>query len=228
MFPSADPFAYPDHNMPPAQSYDQIAKTFNQNFLGYPNTLSFPKVIATGANGTTQTPFLFNDAKPATSTEPNPQDSDIQLLGPTPFYLLQGNGNAMMTQPSTSSTSATAHPSFTAAALNKEGGGTAPYAADPLLSSYLSSPTATTVTLLGELTDPPHALQVPNMNLDQLLGGEEWVGLDRTTSGMGNVAAHLGAVAVEGLPLQRSGEEGLGFEVAGMERFGWGGEGGMV
>ena len=209
--------------MPPAQSYDQIAKTFNQNFLGYSNTPSYHKVMATGADGTTQTPFLFNDTKPAISTETNLQDSDIQLLGPTPFYLLQGNGNAMMTQ----SSAVPPNPGFVAATLNKEGG-TAPYTANPLLSSYLSSPTASNATLVGDLADPPPVLHMPNMNLDQLLGGEEWMGLDRTTSGMvGNAAAHLG-VAEEGLPLQRGGADGLGFEAAGMERFGWGGEGGMV
>jgi len=224
MFPSADPFAYPDQNMPPAQSYDQIAKTFNQSFLGYPSTPTYPKILTTSTNDTTQTPFLFADATPTTGTEPNPQDSDIQLLGPTPFYLLQGNGNAMMTQPS----AAPPHPGFTTAAATAPGkdGAVAPFAPDPAFPSYLSASAANNVALVGGLANPPPALHVPNMNLDQLLGGEEWVGLDRTTSGMGG-GTNLGAV-VEGLPLQRGGEDGLRFEAVGMERFGWSGEGRMV
>ena len=227
MFPSADPFAYPDHNMPPAQSYDQIAKTFNQSFFGYAGTPTYPKILTTGANNTTQAPFLFNEATPTTGTEPNLQDSDIQLLGPTPFYLLQGNGNAMMTQPSAAATPP--HPSFTSAAAPCEDGNTssaAPFATDPSFPSYLSSSAATNVALVGDLADRQPALHVPNMNLDQLLGGEEWVGMARTTSGMGG-GLHLGTT-VEGLPLQRGTEDGLGFETVGMERFGWGGEGGMV
>jgi hypothetical protein len=225
MFPSADPFAYPDQNMPPAQSYDQIAKTFNQSFFDYQSTPTYPKILTTGANDTTQTPFLFNDATPTTDTEPNPQDSDIQLLGPTPFYLLQGNGNAMMTQPPTPA--APPHPSFTTtAAPGKDDDPAAPFAADPSFPSYLSSSAATNVALVSELADPPPALHVPNMNLDQLLGGEEWVGMARTTSGLGG-GQHLGTAA-EGLLLQRGAEDGLGFEAVGMERFGWGSEGGMV
>jgi len=129
----------------------------------------------------------------------------------------------MMTQPSTALT----HPSFTSATTAPDKNGTTPsFAADPAFPPYLSSSAAANVGLVSELSDPPPALHVPNMNLDQLLGGEEWVGLDRTTSGMGG-GTHLGT-AVEGLPLQRGGDDGLGFEAVGMERFGWTSEGRMV
>ena len=162
MFPSADPFAYPDQNMPPAQSYDQIAKNLNQNMFGYTANARFQH----GTNGIASPhAYLVNNG----IAEQSPtQESDVQLLGPTPFYLMQGN-------PAQQQQSTESQPN---GQMNDQAFASQDNANHPFnnqnqdFSKNFSN---------GGLAN----LQVPNMNLDQLLGGEEWVGLDRTTSGMG-------------------------------------------
>jgi len=173
MFTSPDPFAYPEQNIAPAQSYHRIPKTFNQNFFGYSNAPNLPNLIAIGTDSGSpdQTTFLFNGAV-------DNKDRSTAYAAQIP---------------------------------------------DSSFSTIIPSPTTTSTAAVGGMAP---SLQVPNMNLDQLLGGEEWAGLDRTMSGMG-AGAYLGPVAAEGLPLQGGEEEGLGFEgTAGIERFGWGVEGG--
>lgn len=171
MFPSADPFAYPDQNMPPAQSYDQIAKNLNNHFYGYSTVPGFQR----GSIGTNDihSPNAFLMVNGFLDHSPT-QDSDVQLLGPTPFYLMQGN-------PALQQQSAQAQHQQPNGQMptNDQSTFTGDTDAKPFDNqNHQGFP--------GQLNaNGPSNLQVPNMNLDQLLGGEEWVGLDRTTSGMG-------------------------------------------
>jgi len=165
MFPSADPFAYPDQNMPPAQSYDQIAKNHNQSMFGYVGGARFQH----GTNGI-NTPNAYLMLNGIAEQSPA-QESDVQLLGPTPFYLMQGNPALQQsTQPQMNG-----RMSDQAAFAGQGNGAQAFQNQNQDFSKNFAN---------GGLGN----LHVPNMNLDQLLGGEEWVGLDRTTSGMGTCA----------------------------------------
>lgn len=217
MFPSADPFAYPNQNMPPAQSYDQIAKNLRHNFYGYSTGPSFHG--GSMSNGiTTPNSFLMPNGMPDHSPT---QDSDVQLLGPTPFYLMQGVQQP--TQPS--------HPQPNGQMTADEQNAFASAAEKPSFENQDHQ------SFSGQLNiDGSSNLQVPNMNLDQLLGGEEWVGLDRTTSGMGTC---MGPPAISNgenvsfkpkqMPRQTglglNGEDNFSYEDLNPEALGWGLEG---
>lgn len=171
MFPSADPFAYPDQNMPPAQSYNQIAKNLNTHFYGYSTAPGFQRGSIETSDINNPNSFLmvngFSDQSPT-------QESDVQLLGPTPFYLMQGN--QALQQQSTQAQNQQPNGQIT---TNDQ----CPFGANADTKPFNDQ---NHQGFPGQLNaNGTSNLQVPNMNLDQLLGGEEWVGLDRTTSGMG-------------------------------------------
>jgi hypothetical protein len=160
MFPSADPFAYPNQTAAPAQSYDELIKNLgNDPSFPFPSSLDEMRLQReTGANGFVppSSTFVFNNGN---GSDPNPHhDGDVQLLGPMPMYLMQGGPSVNQHRDSRQ---------------NGNGG------------NFMNN--------VGHFHRPSQAQtygpSAANVNLDQLLGGEEWAGMhtDRNVGGINSM-----------------------------------------
>jgi hypothetical protein len=159
MFPSADPFAYPNQTAAPAQSYDELIKNLgNDPSFPYPSTLEEMRLQReTGTNGFVppSSTFVFNNGNGTDHSHHH--EGDVQLLGPMPMYLMQGGPSVNQMEVPHAGT----NESFT---NNVE-----QFRRPPQPQTYGPS--------------------TANVNLDQLLGGEEWAGMhtERNMSSMGSM-----------------------------------------
>jgi hypothetical protein len=156
MFPSADPVEYPNQHAAAGQSYDDILKSLvNDPSFPFPTTLNELRMQRAAGSGTFVPPsstFMYNGGD--ANDQNQMYDNDVQLLGPMPAYMMQGSAFA---QPNSS-----------------DNGGA---------SDTINTPTDFTSQFLNQQGN--HFLQagggqnaVANVNLEQLLGGEEWSGLN--------------------------------------------------
>jgi hypothetical protein len=155
MFPSADPVEYPNQNATTGQSYEDILKSLaNDPSFPFPTTLNELRMQRAAGSSTFVPPsstFMFSNGDG--NDQNQIYDNDIQLIGPMPAYMMQGSPFTGQQGSSNNSGNDTVNTptDFTAQFLNQQG--------NHILSTGQSS--------------------VANMNLDQLLGGEEWEGLNQ-------------------------------------------------
>jgi hypothetical protein len=158
MFPSADPFAYPNQTAAPAQSYDDLIKNLgNDPSFPFPATLEELRLQReAGTNGFVppSSTFVFNDNGNG-NDQNNHNDGDVQLLGPMPMYLMQGG------------------PSVNQQGNIRQNGNN---------GNFRNNIGHFHVPAQPQTYGPSAA----NVNLDQLLGGEEWAGM-HTDRNMGNI-----------------------------------------
>lgn len=161
MFPSADPVEYPHQNAAPgAQSYDDILKSLASDpTFPFPTSLNELRMHRAGGAGTFVPPsstFMHNEG----NDQNQMYDVDVQLLGPMPAYMMH-NGSFGGQQSGTNSGNGVNTPTdFTSQFLNQSG--------NQMFTS-------------GGGQNP-----VNNVNLDQLLSGEEWANLNQNT-GYGSI-----------------------------------------
>jgi hypothetical protein len=157
MFPSADPVEYPNQNTNAGQSYDDILKSLTDDpSFPFPTTLNELKMQRAAGSGTFVPPsstFTFNGGD--SNDQSQMYDNDVQLLGPMPAYMMQG-------------------PPFTQQGNSNSGG-----------NSTVNTPADLTSQFLHQQNDrylgSGSQNIVANVNLDQLLGGEEWSDLNQTS-----------------------------------------------
>ena len=195
MFPSADPFAYPNQPSGTDQTYDNLLKNLGSNpSFPFPAQLEALRMqrINGSNNGFVPPSSTFMFASSNGTDQTSPHDADVQLLGPMPMYLMQG-GSAQQHQ----------------------------HQQNQQLQHDFASPSAscpTTPSLANTIHRQPRSQAAtnkyfpgngpPNMNLDQLLGGEEWAGLPTDRTGPGpNINAFVspGPFARRTLPGQGPG-----------------------
>ncbi|TLD36974.1 hypothetical protein E2P81_ATG02756 [Venturia nashicola] len=185
MFPSADPFAYPNQTAPPAQTYDNLLKNLGDDpSFPFPATLDELRMQRNAGSNTFVPPsstFMFNNGN---GMDGQSNDNDVQLFGPMPAYMMQGgaaprsNGN----------------PSFGQMQQQYQGGQSQP--------QQYGNPAA-------------------NVNLDELLGSEEWAG-----NGLSSMASVLGPQGpfvpktTNGQAVM-AGQDGVSFESMNPGRLGW-------
>lgn len=150
MFPSGDPVAYPNQAAAPAQSYDDILKSLsNDPTFPLPNTLDELRIQRAVGSGTFVPPsstFMFNGS----ADQSHLHDNEVQLLGPMPAYMMQGASFAQQ-QDLTNGTSTSTFPPNT---TNN--------ATFPRNNQFFAPTTSTN--------------NIANVDLETLLGGEEWSG----------------------------------------------------
>ncbi|KAF2403557.1 hypothetical protein EJ06DRAFT_282845 [Trichodelitschia bisporula] len=198
MFPSADPFAYPNQSAPPAHTYDAILKS-----LGDDPTFPFPASLEAlrGFQGRTgqaadvqggfvppSSAFMFRDGGRARGGEEErhgsamglDEDGDVQLLGPMPMYAMQGGSS---NGPQVNGGPARGFQEHANGGQVQGNGG-------------------------------------PNMNLDLLLGGEEWAGISGYAE---RYDAEVGPFrAKEGRVVKKEPREGITFDDLTPGALGWG------
>jgi hypothetical protein len=161
MFPnSEDPFAYPSQSAD--FNYNVLMKNVNST-----ETANFPFSTAPDGdrlprNGFVPPSSTFMFAGNAVDSQTPAQDLDVQLLGPMPAYMMQG---ATLDSPLT--------PSMTLGSGRTTASGS-PARMPPQMRSSRAESTTTKIYPTG----------APNVNLDALLGGEEWNGLPADRSAM--------------------------------------------
>jgi hypothetical protein len=165
MFSSADPFAYPNQPSGTDPSFDDLLKSLGSNpSFPFPAQLeAFRMQRMNGANHDFVPPsstFLFGTEN---APENAAQETDVQLLGAMPMYLMQG-GPQHSQQPQQSNNFA-----------HSMSSSPAPRSMPIRNQNNFHQPQSATNKYF------PNA-NTSNMNLEQLLGGEEWAGLpaDRT------------------------------------------------
>jgi len=156
MFPSADPFAYPNQTAAPAQTYDNLLKNLGDDpsfpFPASLDELRMQRHAGSDAFVPPSSTFIFNSDD---SLDKNlSPDNDVQLLGPMPAYMMQGG--------------------VAPQASRMNGGGTR---FQQMQQQY---PEQNQSQIYGNFP--------ANVDLDQLLGGEEWVG----SVGLSNMGSMLG------------------------------------
>jgi hypothetical protein len=160
MFPSADPFAYPNQTAAPAQSYDELIKNLgNDPSFPYPSTLDDMRVQRdTGPSGFVPPSSTFVFSNENGNDHNSHHEGDVQLLGPMPMYLMQGG------------------PSVNQQREVRPNGNNGNYTNN-----------------IGHFQRPSqpqtYGPSAANVNLDQLLGGEEWAGMhaDRNMANIGSM-----------------------------------------
>ena len=156
MFPSADPVEYPNQNAAAgAQSYDDILKSLASDpSFPFPTSLNELRVQRAAGAGTFVPPsstFMFNNGE--TNDQNQIFEADMQLLGPMPAYMMHGGGFAQGGNSSGNNGGVNTPTDFTSQFLNQAG-------------THVFTP--------GGGSNP-----VNNVNLDQLLSGEEWSNLNQ-------------------------------------------------
>lgn len=152
MFPSADPFAYPNQTAAPAQTYNNLLKNLGDDpSFPFPATLDELRMQRDAGSNTFVPPsstFMFGDGN---GMDGQSNDNEVQLLGPMPAYMMQGG----------------------AAPRNNENS-----SFGQMQQQYR-----------GQTQSQMYGNPATNMNLDQLLGSEEWAG----NNGLGSIASMLGS-----------------------------------
>lgn len=91
MFPSEDPFAYPNQTAAPAQTYDNLLKNLGDDpSFPFPATLDDLRMQRDAGSNTFVPPsstFMFSNGE---SMDGQSNDNEVQLLGPMPAYMMQG------------------------------------------------------------------------------------------------------------------------------------------
>lgn len=168
MFPSADPFAYPNQPMTTTYSDDFDTKDFG--IFQHTPTMDSGNSNNDTPNGDHMGGAVSHNGNsngngyiPPSSTflprhTSSSGDVDVQLFGPVPMYQMQGIK------------------------------GTAPAFTDPFAGSGGHEPGPD-----GDQTGPMGENGVAGMNLDDLFGGEEWAGLNLggEVGGLGQVGNML-------------------------------------
>jgi hypothetical protein len=169
MFPSEDPFAYPNQTAAPAQSYDNLIKNLgNDPAFPFPSSLDeLRQQRESGATGFVppSSTFGFDETNNGNGNERNGNhDSDVTLLGPMPMYLMQGG---------------------------------------PSVSQQRNERPRSNGQTWGNIGHIPIPVQTQtygpssaSVNLDQLLGGEEWAGM-HADRGMGNMSSSFTPSAIQ-------------------------------
>jgi hypothetical protein len=235
MFPSADPFAYPNQPSGTDQTYDNLLKNLGNNpSFPFPAQLEALRMqrINGSSNGFVPPSSTFMFAATNGNEQHSPHDADVQLLGPMPMYLMQGGSSQQHQQQNQQ-----IQHDFAGHANNNPSSSTPP---TPSIANTMQQPRTQAATNKYFPNTGP-----PNMNLDQLLGGEEWAGLptDRTGPGPninafvspgpftrrtvpghgpGSVPATMNSAALGG---DVSGVGGLTFDDLTPSQLGWGLEG---
>jgi hypothetical protein len=168
MFPSSDPFAYPNQSVAPAQSYDQLLKNLGDDpafpYSASLEALRLQRAMGGSANGfmPPSTTFMMGAQAP---DFPN-NDSDVQLLGPMAPYLMQGSSLHHESQHTTPTPDAN--------------------------QSFSPTPSFQSQQQRQQLYRQRMGYSaMPNMNLNDLLGGEEWAGSVDRLGGFGGPAASM-------------------------------------
>ncbi|KAF2433222.1 hypothetical protein EJ08DRAFT_647599 [Tothia fuscella] len=165
MFPSEDPFAYPNQTAAPAQTYDDLIKHLGEDpAFPFPSTLEElrqQRQIRQNNFVPPSSTFVFDNSNRNGNDINGSQDSDVTLLGPMPMYLMQGNPSA-------------------------------PQQRAPQHNGY-------SYGNIGHFPIPPqpqtYGPSSASMNLDQLMGGEEWAGM-HADHGMGNLGSSFTPTAI--------------------------------
>jgi hypothetical protein len=185
MFPSTDPFAYPNQTAAPAQTYDNLLKNLgNDPSFPFPATLEELRMQRDAGSNTFVPPsstFMFNNGNGMDGNQSN--DNDVQLLGPMPAYMMQGGA---------------AHRLHANASFGQ------------MQQQYR-----------GQEHSQIYGNVAANVNLDQLLGSEEWVG-NNGLSSMASVLGPSGSFAGKttgGLPM--SGQDRVSFDDLNPGSLGW-------
>jgi hypothetical protein len=165
MFPNPDPLAYPTQPTDSNVNYEALFKDIPPNggaMNTFPDTIMHQSSSAAGNNtGASEfvppSTFMYQS-----SNDPNnmSQDSDVPLLGPMPMYMMQGDSNTHNSTPTSSnfspSTSSSSYPSSSNGHQQQYG-------------------TPQHRNLQRNRVYPSG--QPRNIQLDALLGNEEWNGL---------------------------------------------------
>jgi hypothetical protein len=186
MFPSADPFAYPNQTAAPAQSYDNLLKNLGDDpSFPFPATLDELRMQRDAGPNTFVPPSSTFMSNYSNGMDGQSHDNDVQLLGPMPAYMMQGgaaprnNGN---------------NPSF-----------------GQLHQQYR-----------GQDQSQMYGNAAANVNLDQLLGSEEWAGNNglTTMASMLGPSGSFGPKMASGPPVM-TGQERVSFEDLNPGSLGW-------
>lgn len=190
MFPSADPVAYPDQSLSAGQSYEDILKSLASDPT-FPFPTSFNEFRAQRAAGVgtfvpPSSTFMFNNGEASDQTQV--YDSDIQLLGPMPAYMMHGGGSFPPNSGMNTSDNGGMNtgPEFTSQFLHQPGNGV------PAAQNG------------GQNLNP-----LSNLDLEQLLSGEEWSNLNQNT-GYGSVMPHNVFGSQAALTSSPAGDFGVG------------------
>jgi hypothetical protein len=152
MFPTGDPFAYPNQGNRTGESYDTVLKDIGTNSSFEYST---QRLNANGFMPPSST-FMLGGADGV--DQGLGQDSDVQLLGPMPMYLMQGGGPLQGQQQ-----------------INN---GYNPNGMSSPTEAMVGPPLTLNLQSNGQRSnDSNKVFSNSNMNLDQLLGGEEWANL---------------------------------------------------
>ena len=174
MFPNPDPFAYPNQAAANTElNYESLFKNMTTDSPAFFPTVTMQQPDNTNGisppNGfmPPSSTFMYNSTADPQSAS---QDGDVPLLGPMPMYMMQGdsnrpNTNQQSSHPNTNqrpdSTQSSASPQAQVAAAQQQ------QAQQAIRNKYFPSGAPT------------------NMNLDSLLGNEEWAGLPADRAPMG-------------------------------------------
>jgi hypothetical protein len=153
MFPSSDPVEYPNQTAVPAgQSYDDILKNLAADpTFPFPTSLDELRMHRAAGAGEFVPPsstFMFNNAGES-HDQSNTFDTDMQLLGPMPAYMMHGN-------------------SFPNQSGNNSGNNGGVNTPTDFTSQFLNQSSNQMFVQSGQ--NP-----VNNVDLEQLLSGEEWL-----------------------------------------------------
>jgi hypothetical protein len=186
MFPSADPFAYPNQTAAPAQTYDNLLKNLGDDpSFPFPATLDELRMQRDAGSNTFVPPsstFMFNNGNGMDGSQSH--DNDVQLSGPMPAYMMQGGAAPRVN----------GHASF-----------------DQMQQQYRE-----------QNQSQIYGNAAANVNLDQLLGSEEWAG----NNGLSNMASMLGpsgsfAGKTTGGPSLMNGQDRVSFDDLNPGSLGW-------
>jgi hypothetical protein len=187
MFPNPDPFAYPNQQSGAESKFDDLMKNLSNAplFSGCQDQYTPEESIALSDLNTTnqQQPYMLSqDLQQRSLNQDSASETDVQLLGPMPMYLMQGTSPGVGYQdyehlfsnnPATADTAQETQPAMS----QSEG----------LCLSHL-------VMRQNQMNK-----RLPNVasNLNNLLGGSEWAGLPADRSVMGGFL-HSPVPTVEG------------------------------
>jgi hypothetical protein len=153
MFPSSDPVEYPNQSVVPAgHSYDDILKNLAADpTFPFPTSLDelrMHRAAGAGAFVPPSSTFMFNNAGES-QDQNNNFDTDMQLLGPMPAYMMHGGG-------------------FNSQSGNNSGNNGGMNTPTDFTSQFLNQSGNQMFVQAGQQNP------VNTVDLDQLLNGEEW------------------------------------------------------
>lgn len=150
LFPSNDPFDYPDQSIAPTQSYDQLLKDVSNQGPSYAQSYNTSPQSTTYAQPSRMQQTQQQQRATAAYQQMANGGPDMPLLGPMPMYLMQGGSSAQSGQN-----------------LNNRYSAGQPYTQHfgPQWQGQSSS---------GKSFQQGN--MVPDVNLEQLLGDSAWTG----------------------------------------------------